>query len=121
MTNAVSWFEIAVSDLERAKKFYESVFKKTMIYMEMPDSKMYMFDGAEDKAGSMGAIVQSTKKPSTEGTMVYFEVEDVATEAALVDANGGKLLFPKTSIGQFGFICHFMDTEGNLLGIHSGK
>jgi predicted enzyme related to lactoylglutathione lyase len=44
---------------------------------------------------------------------------EIATEAVRVDAAGGKLLFPKMSIGEFGFISQFIDTEGNRIGLHS--
>jgi len=85
----------------------------------MPDSKMYMF-GASDKVGSSGCLVQSAEnKPSTEGTIIYFKSEDCAVEAGKVEEAGGKLIVPKTDIGEFGFFAQFIDTEGNRLGIHS--
>ena len=121
MNNPVQWFEIATTDLERAKSFYAKVFDLEFQFVEMPDSKMYMF-GMPDGIGSAGCLVQSNEsKPSAEGTLIYFSCEDVATQAARVDEAGGKLLFPKTDIGEFGFFAHFIDSEGNRVGLHSNK
>ncbi len=122
MNNPVNWFEIATKDLERAKEFYSIVFKKEFQLIDMPDAKMYMFAGGPDLKGAAGALVQSEQNiPNPNGTTVYFECDDVANEASRVEKSGGKLLFPKTSIGEFGFISQFIDTEGNRIGLHSHK
>ncbi|SHJ44423.1 hypothetical protein SAMN04487911_12151 [Arenibacter nanhaiticus] len=121
MNNPVQWFEIATTDLERAKEFYAKVFNLEFQFIEMPDSKMYMF-GEPNKIGSAGSLVQSKdNKPSAKGTLIYFSCEDVAIEAGRIEEAGGKLLLPKTAIGEFGFFTHFIDTEGNKIGLHSNK
>ena len=121
MSNPVVWFEIAATDLERAKKFYSEVFQLEMQYVDMPDSPMYMMgSSAEGIAGASGALVQSADNvPSTSGTIVYFYCDDVAVEASRVEAAGGTLIVPKTSLGEFGFMAMFIDTEGNKVGMHS--
>lgn len=123
MNNPVNWFEIATTDLERAKKFYSDVFNSEFQYIEMPDdTKMYMFAGGPENPGAPGALVSAKENvPNAEGTIIYFSCEDVNREAGRVEAAGGKLLFPKMSIGEFGFISQFIDTEGNRIGIHSVK
>lgn len=121
MNNPVQWLEIATDDLERAKAFYATVFGLEFQYVEMPDSKMYMF-GQPDLQGSSGCLVKGDdSKPSAEGTLVYFSCEDVDNELAKVEAAGGKALTPKIDIGDFGFFAHIMDTEGNKIGLHSNK
>ena len=121
MSNPVVWFEIAATDLERAKKFYSEVFQLEMQYVDMPDSPMYMMgSGAEGVPGAGGALVKSADNvPSTSGTMVYFYCDDVAVEASRVEAAGGTLIVPKTSLGEFGYMAMFIDTEGNKVGMHS--
>ncbi len=121
MNNPVQWLEIATTDLERAKNFYAKVFNLEFQFIDMPGSKMYMF-GQPDKPGSAGCLVHSEdNKPSAEGTIIYFSSEDLATEASKVEAAGGKLIIPKTDIGEFGFFAHILDTEGNRIGLHSQK
>lgn len=121
MKNLVQWFDIATTNIERAKDFYTKVFNIDFQLIETPESKMYMF-GDSTKVGSVGCLVQSaTNTPSVEGTILYFFCEDVANEASKVEKAGGKLLFPKTSIGEFGFIAQIIDTEGNRIGLHSNQ
>jgi len=121
MNNPIQWLEIAATDLEKAKIFYESVINLNLTFVDMPGNKMYMF-GEPDKMGSAGCIVQSEENtPSAVGTIIYFACEDVAVEAAKIEEADGKLIVPKTDIGEFGFFAHFIDTEGNRIGMHSQK
>ncbi|MDA0194828.1 MAG: VOC family protein [Bacteroidetes bacterium] len=121
MKNPVQWLEIATTDLERAKDFYAKVFELEFQFIEMPDSNMYMF-GEPDKVGSAGCLVQAEgSNPSADGTIIYFSCEDVASQAKLVESAGGKLIVPKTDIGDFGFFAQILDTEGNRIGLHSNK
>ena len=119
MTNPVLWFEIPCMDIERAKNFYHNILKRNFQYIEMPGAKMYMFERMGDN-GSNGALIQTKEdKPSKDGITVYFRSEDVAIEIARVAEAGGTVLSEKTSIGEFGFIAMFLDTEGNKVGLHS--
>ena len=121
MSNPVQWLEIAATDLDRAKDFYTKVFKLNFQFIEMPDSKMYMF-GEPGKEGSSGALVQSAEnKPSADGTVIYFSCQDAANEVKLVGEAGGTVIVPKTDIGEFGFFAQFIDTEGNRIGLHSNQ
>jgi len=121
MENPVQWLEIATTDFERAKDFYAAVFELQFQLIEMPDSKMYMF-GEPGKSGSAGCLIASEQsKPSSDGTLVYFECEDVAVQAGRVEGAGGKVIVPKTDIGEFGFFAHFIDSEGNRIGLHSNS
>lgn len=121
MSNPVQWLEIATSDLERAKTFYANVFQLEFQYIEMPDSKMYMF-GAPGQEGSAGCLMWSEQtKPGAEGTTVYFSCEDVSNELDRVQAAGGEIVVPKTDIGEFGFFAQVLDTEGNRIGLHSNQ
>ncbi len=124
MRNPIGWVEIAATDLERSKTFYEKVFGLAFQLIEMPGSKMYAFGagGDETAAGAAGALVQSDgNTPSTEGVIVYFKCEDLSVELGRVEEAGGKIVVPKTDIGEFGFFARFVDSEGNIVGLHSMK
>ena len=54
-------------------------------------------------------------------TIVYFSCADCAVEAARVAAHGGQVMREKFSIGEYGFIALVVDTEGNMIGLHSLK
>lgn len=120
--NQVNWFEIPVTDLERAIKFYSETFKVELSQMEMPGMKMAMFPDIQDKPFATGSLVMGENLvPSTEGTTVYFYCEDLNNELKRIEKLGGKVLNPKTSIGEMGFIAHFIDSEGNKVALHSTK
>jgi len=123
--NAIGWFDIYVSDMERAVNFYQEVLKQELENMDDPtDSSVIMraFPTDMESYGAGGALVKRDGAgPVTGGTIVYFGVEECSTEASRVEAAGGKIITPKTSIGQFGFISVCMDTEGNLFGLSSMK
>ena len=120
--NPVNWFEIPAKDYDRAVKFYSEVFNVELTPMDMPNMKLAMFPGAHDKQNATGAIVHGEGiAPSTDGTTVYFACEDLNTELKKIEKLGGKVLNPKTSIGEMGFIAHFVDSEGNKVALHSIK
>jgi predicted enzyme related to lactoylglutathione lyase len=122
--NPVVWFEIYVQDMERARRFYESVFGFSLQRLDSPDPgmEMWSFPMQMDGPGAAGALARMDGiRPGGNGTMVYFRSEDCAVEAARVTKAGGRIHREKTSIGQYGFIALGYDTEGNLFGIHSMK
>ncbi len=120
--NPVSWFEIYVQDLDRAKKFYETMLNVELTTLESPVSELQMlaFPMNMEAGGASGALAKMDGCPSGGmGTLVYFKCDDVANEAARVESAGGTICKPKMSIGQYGFIALVMDTEGNMVGLHS--
>lgn len=118
--NLVNWFEIPVSDLQRAMAFYEKVLEADLSPHEMGPLKMAWFPMHQGAPGAAGSLVQGdTYIPSHEGSMVYFTVADLDAALARVEAAGGKVLNPKTSIGEYGFVAHLEDTEGNRVALHS--
>ncbi|MCA9358935.1 VOC family protein [Candidatus Kaiserbacteria bacterium] len=124
--NPVVWFEIYVDDMERAKKFYETVFETSLEEMQMPDAssdgmRMLSFPMTMDKtSGAPGALVKMEgMKAGGGGAVVYFGSSDCAIEEARVEDAGGKILQSKMNIGEYGFSAMVVDTEGNIIGIHS--
>lgn len=120
--NPVGWFEIYVQDMNRAKAFYEAVFELTLSELNTGDDSMQMlsFPGEMDRYGAVGALVQMADCPSGgSGTLIYFSCEDCAIEAARAAKLGGQLFREKFSIGEYGHIALIVDTEGNMLGLHS--
>jgi uncharacterized protein len=122
--NPFTWVEIYVEDMERAKNFYESILQIKMIPMETPGGddglEMLSFPFEEGGPNISGALCKFSEiKPAAGGAVVYFSCEDCAVEASRVETAGGKLIQNKFSIGDFGFCALIMDTEGNIVGLHS--
>jgi predicted enzyme related to lactoylglutathione lyase len=119
MINTVNWFEIFVSDMDRARLFYETVLAiklKTETAMGEPHA---IFTGERQ----FGALVKREhRKPSAEGVMIYLNcagILDQVIERAV--KAGGRILLPKTDIGAPGFIAILGDSEGNAVGVHSPR
>ena len=118
--NPVGWFEIYVQDLQRAQAFYESTFQVTLAPLAGPGGDMLAFSGGPEAYGCPGALVRMEGKDSgVGGTLVYFSCDDCAVESARAADNGGAVVKPKFSIGEYGFIAMVRDTEGNMIGLHS--
>ncbi len=121
--NPVGWFEIYVQDIERAKRFYEAVFEVKLEQLNSPPEikiELWAFPMVKNGKGITGALVKKEGVLSGENSvLIYFMCEDCAFAAARVAASGGKIVQEKKSIGQYGFISLVVDTEGNMIGLHS--
>jgi predicted enzyme related to lactoylglutathione lyase len=121
--NTLNWFEIPVTDFDRAKKFYETIFGISMHVMDFQGFKMGMFPSVPGNGKLSGAIVQGEYYvPSKTGTLVYLNGDpDLQVALDKVEAAGGSVMRPKTQIGEFGFMAVMIDTEGNAVALHSNK
>jgi uncharacterized protein len=121
--NVANWFEIYVEDIDRAIGFYESLLEVKLSKLNSGDFDgiMYAFP-MEEGTGSSGALVKwSERKPSSEGSIIYFDSQDCNIELARVEKNGGKIIQPKMPAGEYGFSCLIQDSEGNIVGFYSSK
>ncbi len=124
MKNAISWFEIPSVDLDRATRFYETIFGTSLFPMDLAQIKMRMFPTDDPAEGIGGAVVHNAEfyKPAgADGPLIYLNGNpDVQIILDRVEAAGGKVLVPKTEISpEYGYMGIFMDTEGNRIGLHS--
>ncbi|MFQ3612595.1 MAG: VOC family protein [Cyanobacteriota bacterium] len=120
--NAIGWFDLYVEDIDRAVTFYEAVFQQRLEPIDDPtgETDMRGFPANMGAYGAAGALVKSPHScPGPGGTMIYFSVDDCTEEQTRVAAAGGKVLRPKFSIGQSGWVALCMDTEGNVFGLNS--
>ena len=120
-SNSLNWFEIPVTDLPRSKAFYETVFDISMGDMEMEGMQSAMFPWSPGTGKANGSLTKSEMHtPSMEGTVVYLNADpNMDPVLERVEAAGGKVLMPKTPIGEHGFMAFIQGTEGNKVGIHS--
>lgn len=121
-SNPVGWFDIYVSNLDRAKKFYETVFNVQLTDLPIEWGKQSLFPFDHESPNISGALVEKADFIlNGNNTVVYFETEDCITEEKRIGELGGKIVRPKMSIGEFGFVSIFIDSEGNTMGLHSRK
>lgn len=118
--NPVNWFDINVSNLNNAKEFYETVFNIKLVDFPIEFGKQSGFPFDPKGQNITGALVEKENfVPNSNNTVIYFESEDCITEENLVEKAGGKIIRPKMSIGEFGFVSILMDIDGNTIGLHS--
>jgi uncharacterized protein len=115
--NAVTWFEIPVSDLSRATAFYEEVVGVRLRQLDEGGFKMAWFPQHEGAPGSSGGLVEG-RTPGKAGALVYLTVSDMDAALARAEACGGKVVLPRAS-GEYGSVAHFEDSEGNLVAFYS--
>ena len=117
--NAINWFEIPVSDLDRAVKFYESVFEVSLHRDTMDVIELAVFPFQEGTVS--GALIKCDfLQPSATGSLVYFNVNNKLDQTlVLAKENNAEIFLPKTDIGKNGIIAHIGDTEGNKIALHS--
>jgi len=120
MANVVNWFEIPVSDFDRAKDFYAEVLGSELHIEEVMGTKMGFFNTQGEGVG--GAICHGENyKPNSDGALIYLNGgADLQSPLSKVESAGGKVTLPKTKISdEIGYMAFFIDSEGNKLAFHS--
>jgi len=125
-TNVITWFEIPVSDLDRAQRFYETILDLKMVRKGDGEDEGIFFPAdphvVQATSGRVtGVLARSgSNRPSDQGTIVYMNASpDIQAVLDRVVPAGGKMVEPKRLFGPVGFIAVIMDSEGNRIGLHS--
>ncbi|MES0879786.1 VOC family protein [Roseibium sp. SCP14] len=120
MTNPVHYFEIPVTNMDRAVAFYQRVFSFEFDRRVVDGYEMAFFPRADDRPGASGALVKGdVYKPSLAGCILYFDVDDIDEVLRLSQAEGGTVLYPKKDIGTAGFVAEIEDSEGNRIALNA--
>lgn len=126
MRNTMYWVEIPVKNFDRAKIFYETIFDVQITLIDMPRGKYGIFPLDPGALGAGGAIIQGEGYDASKtGPVVYMDrEEDLDIPLLKVEKAGGEILMSKSkngAHGEFGYIAHFLDCEGNRIGLHSNR
>jgi uncharacterized protein len=117
-SNPVVYFEIPVTDIERAIKFYRTVFNFDFDREIIDNNEMALFPFADENTGISGALAKGEiYKPTKDGVVIYFKTENIEETLKLATLNGGQILYPKTDNGM-GLVAEFEDTEGNRIALY---
>jgi predicted enzyme related to lactoylglutathione lyase len=120
-SNPVVYFEIPVIDMERATRFYSTVFNFKFDTTIIDKNEMALFPFTEEKSGISGALAKGEiYKPTKDGVLIYFNTANMDETLRLANTNGGKILYPKTDNG-IGLVAEFEDTEGNRIALYQSK
>ena len=122
MKNPVGFFEILALDIDQSVLFYKNVFGFEFTKQNIDGNEMAFFSDNSESSGIVGALAKgATYKPSKTGTLIYFNTENIDQTLVDIQKNGGKILYPKTSIGDLGFVAEFEDIAGNKVALHQNK
>lgn len=124
-TNVLTWFEIPVTDIDRAKKFYETILDIEMVKRTDGNDEAVFFpfnpNVVQATSGRVTGVLSKTVRnnPSNNGTVVYINASpSIQTVLDKVEKAGGKVIAPKIQISA-GFIAIIIDSEGNKVGLHA--
>lgn len=120
MANTINWFEIPVTDFDRAKKFYETVLAVKIDEMMMGQTRMGFFPYEE---GSVSGAICSGEGyvPTDHGTIIYLNADRKLDDFLLrIPTAGGNVVMQKTLVTEdIGHIALMIDSEGNTIGFHA--
>ena len=116
-------FEIPANDMERAQKFYKSIFGWEINKVPMPGMDYYIVKtvATDEKQMPMepGAInggMQKRMVPN-ESPVLVINVPSLDEYLKKVETAGGKIVMPKMQVGDMGLYARVSDTEGNVIGL----
>jgi predicted enzyme related to lactoylglutathione lyase len=114
-------FEIPADSLDRAKKFYSTVFNWKL--SEMPDFEYVMVrttesneNGMPNEPGAINGGMLERGEP-VKSPVITISVDNIDEVAKTIEKNGGKMVRPKMPVGDMGFAAYFKDSEGNVVGL----
>ena len=117
----IDWFEIPVTDMDRAQAFYEALLGVPIRRESIAPNQLGVFAAGESGVG--GCLLQgpTAPQPSTNGTLLYLNAgPSLDATLARLESAGGRLATPKVQLpGDMGCFAHILDTEGNRVGLHA--
>jgi hypothetical protein len=120
----VVFFEIPADSPKRAREFYEMTFGWKM--NEIPQMHYTQIGTVEaDRLGVRGTPKEPgainggmvERRDPVNNPVIYIRVDDIDQAAARIEKHGGKIIKPKSPVGNFGFAAYFRDTENNVVGL----
>jgi hypothetical protein len=122
MKNVISWFQIPVTDFERAVRFYNTILSIDLLESKGIGVRVAFFPH-DMKGGEVGgALYQGIGfVPSVDGTVVMLNAgKELSIILSKIEQAGGSISMPKTPINnKTGFLSYIIDTEGNRVGLYS--
>lgn len=108
-------FELNVKDVDKALKFYKTVFGWKIEKWEGPIDYWLIMTGEENKPGIDGGLGYEEKDfPKVVNTIDVDNIDEIIKK---VEENGGKIIREKHAVPGVGWLAYFQDTEGIVTGI----
>jgi len=120
MQTKINWFEIPAHDFSRAVQFYEAIFEKKLRIESLGASQLGVFTNSDGE--SFGGVIEGEGfKPGGDGIIIYLDASPAIDQVITrIKAAGGHIKLDKFALPDgMGWIAHFIDLEGNRLGLHA--
>ena len=111
----VTHFDISADDVDRAIRFYESVFGWKFQKWDGPMEYWLIMTGDQKEPGIDGGMSKRTEMNS--GVVNTISVESVDDAVEKILKAGGKVVQPKGAIPGVGWFASCVDTEGTPFGL----
>lgn len=115
-----TYFDLTVTDLAAARRFFEQVLGWRFERFAMPYEYYRIAAGALDEPGIDGGIGAAVDAPLAGGrptTQVTIPVTDLDAVLTQVEANGGRIMEPKMPIPGIGWYATCAEPGGLLFGL----
>lgn len=119
MKHLINWVEIPVTDLERAKKFYDTIFGGIEFQEMEQNGNKYAIFPSNDQFNAGALVKGEYYRPSSDGISIYMDGgKDLDNILKHVKKAGGEIIMSKTYTGkEAGYVGMLIDTEGNKIGL----
>ena len=118
----VFYFEIPVTNMNRAVTFYEELMELKLDRQVVDGYEMALFPFTDGAPGATGALAKGdVYKPSKDGAIIYFQVRDIKSTVEKAQKLGRPILYPVKDVGEAGFVAEIEDTEGNRLALNQPR
>lgn len=117
--NPIGWFEIKVTDFERAKKFYSQIFDWEFRLSQGSKTIYWNIYTGENTVGG-GFTKRELSEQKGQSIIIYIEVKDINATLENIKSLGGKIISNKTLISETaGYYGIFKDLDDNTIGLWS--
>lgn len=112
---SICWFEVPADDLNRAKKFYQSMFSWKFAKLPAAINDYWHIDTGGPDASPDGGMMprMHPQQPITN----YISVPSVSKAATKVEKLVGTVRKPKTAVPGMGYFAICLNTEGNTFAL----
>ena len=118
--NRAVWFDIPVSDLDRAAIFYSAVLDVKVNREQFGDFDFCVLDHEHGNGGCL--VPKADEITSNSGILLYLNVDGRIKDAvSKVESQGGQIVQSVHQIGPHGFRSIVLDSEGNRIALHSNS
>ena len=115
-----TYFDLTVSNLENARKFFEQVLSWRFEKFPMPYEYYRIWTGDSDEPGIDGGIGEIKDAPIAGGkpmTLITIPVLSLDETIKLIERNGGSIVEPKTAIPGIGWFATCAEPGGLKFGL----